>query len=61
MKDIIRSLNKNSIAEATGISYSRLRKYATGQVKSLRPDEIELIIMYLDTLIEDIKNDRSDS
>lgn len=56
MRDIISSLNKNSLAEATGISYSRLRKYATGQVKKLKPEEIELIVLYLQTLIDDIKN-----
>jgi len=33
MRDIIQELNKASLASATGISYSRLRKYASGIVE----------------------------
>ena len=47
MKDAINELNKHSIAEATGISYGRLRKYSSGLVKDLTPEEKEKIYKYL--------------
>ena len=46
MREIIRDMNKHTLAEATGISYSKLRKYATGLVKDLTPEEREKIYMY---------------
>jgi DNA-binding Xre family transcriptional regulator len=39
MRDTIKDLNKQTLANATGISYSRLRKYATGLVKDLTQEE----------------------
>lgn len=47
MKDAINELNKHSVAEATGISYSRLRKYSSGLLKSLTAEEQEKIYKYL--------------
>jgi hypothetical protein len=47
MREIIRNLNKASLAIATGISYSRLRKYSSGLVKELTPDERAKIKKYL--------------
>ena len=47
MRDAINQLNKNSIAEATGLSYSRLRKYSAGLIKELKPEEKEKIYKYL--------------
>ena len=47
MRDAIKDLNKHTLAEATGISYSKLRKYATGIVKDLTPEECEKIYLYL--------------
>ena len=52
MRDTINELNKNSIAQATGISYGRLRKYSAGLVDNLRPDEQEKIYKYLIDLAE---------
>jgi hypothetical protein len=47
MRDVIKDLNKHTLAEATGISYSKLRKYATGIVRDLTPAECEKIYLYL--------------
>ena len=47
MRDAINELNKNSIAKATGISYGRLRKYASGLIKDLTPEEQDKIYKYL--------------
>jgi len=47
MREIIRNLNKASLAAATGISYSRLRKYAAGLVKELTVEERLKIQAYL--------------
>lgn len=55
MRDAINELNKNSIAKATGISYGRLRKYATGLIKDLTPEEQEKIYKYLIGLAECFK------
>jgi len=43
MKDAINELNKNSISKSTGISYGRLRKYASGLIKDLTPEDQYLI------------------
>ena len=50
MKDIIKLVNKKSLADATGISYSRLRKFSAGQLKSLTSEEIDKIYSYFITL-----------
>lgn len=55
MRDAINELNKNSIAKATGISYGRLRKYASGLIKELTPEEQEKIYKYLIKLAECFK------
>ena len=47
MRDAINELNKNSIAKATGISYGRLRKFSSGLIKELTPEEQEKIYKYL--------------
>ena len=59
MRDIIRDLNKHSLADATGISYSRLRKYATGLVKDLTPEEREKIYIYCVKVAEKFKADNN--
>ena len=55
MREIIRDMNKHTLAEATGISYSKLRKYATGLVKDLTPEEREKIYIYLVKVAEKFK------
>lgn len=57
MRDVINELNKNSIAKATGISYSRLRKYSSGLIKELTPEEQEKIYKYLINLANTFKKD----
>lgn len=57
MRNIIKNLNKRSLAEITGISYSRLRKYASGDLKSLTQNEIELIYQYLIDLANIVKTE----
>ena len=52
MRDIIKLINKKSLEDATGISYSRLRKFSAGQLKSLTSAEIEEIRNYLLALAE---------
>jgi len=47
MREIIQNLNKSSLAKATGISYSRLRKYAAGALSSLTVEEKKKIKDYL--------------
>lgn len=56
MRDIIKDLNKATLAEATGISYSRLRKYASGAVNELTPEEREKIYHYLLSIADKFKN-----
>lgn len=55
MRNAINELNKNSISKATGISYSRLRKYSSGLIESLTPEEQEKIYKYLIRLAECFK------
>lgn len=57
MREIIKLINKKSLADATGISYSRLRKYSAGQLKSLTSEEIEEIYKYLLALAEHFKKE----
>lgn len=47
MREVIQSLNKASLASATGVSYSRLRKYASGTLSSLTDEERKKIREYL--------------
>ena len=47
MRDAIKDLNKATLSDATGISYSRLRKYSSGAVAELTPEEKEKIYQYL--------------
>lgn len=56
MREIIQELNKASLADATGISYSRLRKFATGLVQELTPEEREKIYIYLLSIADKFKN-----
>jgi DNA-binding Xre family transcriptional regulator len=46
MKELIQKINKKNLADATGISYSRLRKYSSGILKSLSVEELNLILNY---------------
>lgn len=55
MRDVIQNLNKSTLAEATGISYSRLRKFASGAVKTLTPEERHAIYLYLISIAERFK------
>lgn len=56
MRDIIKDLNKATLSAATGISYSRLRKFSTGAVQALTPDEKEKIRIYLLSIADKFKN-----
>ena len=56
MREIIQNLNKATLAEATGISYSRLRKFSTGLVSTLTPEEREKIYKYLLSIADKFKN-----
>lgn len=55
MKQIIKDLNKHSLADATGISYSRLRKYSAGEINSLTKEECQKIYNYLLHIAEKFK------
>lgn len=55
MREIIQGLNKHTVAEATGISYSRLRKFSSGSIKELTSEEKQLIYDYLIETAEKIK------
>lgn len=44
---VIQSLNKASLSVATGISYSRLRKYSSGMLMELTTEEKAKIREYL--------------
>lgn len=61
MREIIKDLNKRALAEGTGISYSRLRKYAASEVKDLTKEEREKIYDYLISLSDIFKGDSNDS
>lgn len=56
MRKIISTLNKKSIADATGISYSKLRKYASGEIDKLTDEEVQRIYEYLIELTKYFKN-----
>ena len=57
MRKAIQQINKKSLADATGISYSRLRKFSAGQLKSLTSEEIRDIYNYLLALAERFKKE----
>lgn len=59
VRDVVKSLNKHSLSNATGISYSKLRKFAAGAVDTLTPDEYEMIMVYLYELIDICKETNS--
>jgi hypothetical protein len=50
MREVIQSLNKAKLALATGVSYSRLRKYASGIINVLTVEERRKIREYLISL-----------
>lgn len=56
MRKTIQNLNKATLASATGISYSRLRKFSTGLVSTLTPEEREKIYNYLLSIADKFKN-----
>ena len=47
MREIIQNLNKRALAEATNISYRRLRSYSAGTLQKLTDEEKEKIYLYL--------------
>lgn len=56
MREIIAELNKSTLAGATGISYSRLRKFSAGVVKELTPEEKKAIYLYLINIANKFKD-----
>ena len=56
MRNVIKNLNKATLAESTNISYSRLRKYASGAINELTPEEREIIYKYLLSLADKFKS-----
>ena len=56
MRDVVQNLNKSTLADATGISYSRLRKFSAGVVKELTPEEKKVIYLYLISIANKFKN-----
>jgi len=59
MREVIRNLNKRAVSEGTGISYSRLRKYAAAQIDELTKEERDAISAYLSNLSAIVKGDFS--
>lgn len=60
MREILKDLNKRAVADGTGISYTRLRKYTAAQVQELTDEEKEKIAEYLMTLSNIIKGEYND-
>lgn len=60
MREVIKNLNKRAISDDTGISYSRLRKYAARQIKELTKEEKQAIAEYLETLSAIVKGECND-
>jgi hypothetical protein len=56
LRKTIQTLNKATLASATGISYGRLRKFSTGLVVDLTPEEREKIYEYLLSIADKFKN-----
>lgn len=52
MKEVIQNLNKRALADATGISYRRLRSYSSGVLNKLTDEEIKKIYEYLISIAE---------
>lgn len=52
MKEVIQNLNKRALADATGISYRRLRSYSSGVLNKLTDEEIKKIHEYLMSIAE---------
>lgn len=52
MKKVIQNLNKRTLADATGISYRRLRSYSSGALNKLTDEEIKKIYEYLISIAE---------
>lgn len=52
MREVIQNLNKRTLADATGISYRRLRSYSSGALEKLTDDEIRRIYEYLISIAE---------
>lgn len=52
MRQAIQELNKRVLAEATGISYRRLRSYSSGAIVKLTDEEIKKIYEYLINLAD---------
>ena len=57
MRQVIQDLNKHTLADATGISYSKLRKYSAGVVQSLTDAEKKAIYEYLINIANKFKVD----
>ena len=57
MRDAIKDLNKHTLAEATGISYSKLRKYATGIVKDLNARRVRKNLFIYQRSLKDLKQE----
>lgn len=55
LREVVKSLNKSTLSEATGISYGRLRKFASGVVKILTDEEKDKIYFYLLSMANKIK------
>lgn len=55
MREIIQNLNKRALADATGISYRRLRSYSSGVLEKLTAEEIQKIYEYLVSIAEKFK------
>ena len=55
MREIIQNLNKHTFADATGISYSKLRKFSAGIVKDLTDAEKKAIYDYLINIANNFK------
>jgi hypothetical protein len=47
LRQAVQNLNKRALADATGISYRRLRSYSSGVLEKLTDSEIKRIYEYL--------------
>jgi hypothetical protein len=56
LRDAVKDLNKATLSDATGISYSRLRKYASGLIPELTTEERLKIYEYLLKMADKFKN-----
>lgn len=60
VRNAIQLINKKTLSDATGISYSRLRKFASGEVKTLKSEEIKLIHSYFINLASVFKENKDE-